>query len=1202
MMKKMQWVDLLREIRKSKGRYFSLLFIVALGTAFYAGVRSSEPDMTASADCYYDETNLMDIRVLGTLGLTEEDLEAIADTEGIQSAEGGYSAELFAVCADSQPILNVVSTCEKMNDMTIVEGRMPDRPDECFLDQVLMEREGYQIGDTITLIDAEGNQPDNLKGNTFTIVGYGNWSWFLSISRGSASIGSGKVDAFMALHPSAFDMDCYTIIYTLVEDANQYNTFSDAYKDAVKLVTDRLEELADGQCEIRYDSIYTEAQGKLDEARQEVADARQELADGKQELTDGEVQYEEGKAQYQDGLKQYQDGAAAFADGENQLAASRKELDSGKKQYQDGLKAYTEGKQQLEAGKKQAEEGEQQLAAARKQLEAGQTELQSQKQQLDEKNKQVEAGVKALEDGKKQIQDAEEEVSRSEKMLIVLRAAYDQALQVYEEAEEAENRIDKEKNPELWEAAHAALLKAKAKLDEYDEKLKEAEKQLADGKAELETAKQELETQETQLAEAQKQIADGYAQLEAAQKELDAGLLEVDQKEKELNQAKQEILIGELELKISQLELNSAKTQLDSGEAAYQSGADQLESSRKELTDSKTQLDQAKQELIDARAELDEGWKEYEDAVKEAEPKLADAEKEIADGEKELESLETGKWYVLGRDTIQNSVEYGMDTERIGAIGKVFPAIFFLVAALVSLTTMTRMIEEERMMIGTMKALGYSKFSIASKYIVYALSATLAGGILGVVVGSKILPYVIMSAYGMLYSNVHYMLIPLHPSLCISSIGIAVFCTVGAAFAACYKELLSTPASLMRPPAPKQGKRVIFEYLPFLWKRLNFSMKSTIRNLIRYKKRFFMTVFGIGGCMAVLLVSFGLHDSIAEIVNNQYKNIWTYSASGAIDDKLTFEEQKTHAEELLAEEKDITDALFARLTSIDASSEKGEKTVNLFTVEDPVRMESYLKLHDRVTKEPFTLTDEGVIITEKLAYTLDVSEGDTLTLKLDDTTFRDVKITAIAENYMMHYVYITPELYRELYGEMPEFNQIYLQFAENTDSDEEKTLAESILGNEMVNSVSLVTELQATVDDMMNALNLVVWVLIIAAGLLVFVVLFNLNNINISERRRELASLKVLGFYDPEVAMYVYRENIFLTLFGIIAGVFMGTWLHRYTILTLEVDMIMFGRNISMASYLYSSLFTVIFSILVNLGMYYKLKQIDMVESLKSVE
>lgn len=1188
MMKKTQWTDLFREIKRSRGRFLSLLFIVALGTAFYTGVRSSEPDMTASADKYYDSTNFCDVRVLGTLGLTEEDLEKIKEIPGIAQAEAGYQTECFAKTADSLPTISLSSLCKEMNQLTIREGRLPEKEDECFIDTKL--RGEYAIGDKVTLVNEKGNAPENLKYDSFTVTGYGTWSMYLSIQRGSASIGDGTVDAFMLVSPEAFDMDCYTIVYATVEGAKELNTYSDAYDDQVTKVTDAIEAIADERCQIRYASVVGDARKEIEDGKQEIADAKKELEDAKQELEDGEKDYADGKKEYEDGLKKYEDGRkkyedglktwengkkeydkgkAEFQKGEAKLADAKKELDQGRKEYDAGLKKLEAGKKELADARKQIEEGKPQLTAAEEELTAGQAELDKQKALYEEQLSAYEAGYSAYQEGEKSYEQVLAGLTAMEQIL-----PPDDPQILYLKSTLEASAAELSKNKATLEAAKAQLDQGKAQLDA--------------GQAAIDQGKQELEAKKAELSKAEATIAAGDQEMAKGQKELEDALALLTS--------------GQAEYDKGKAELKKNRSALDKAAKEIADGKKELDDARKELNDAEKELADAKTELEDGRQKLDDGWQEYRDAEAEALPKIADAEKEIADAEEKIADLENPKWYVLDRDKLQNSVEYGMDAERIGAIGKVFPAIFFLVAALVSLTTMTRMIEEERMLIGTMKALGYSKGQVIAKYMIYASLATLLGGILGVVVGSKLLPFVILSAYGMLYNNVNYMLIPLHPGLCLGSIAIAVVCTVGAAVAACYKEMLSTPAALMRPPSPKQGKRVFLEYLPFIWNHLNFSMKSTARNLIRYKKRFFMTVIGIGGCMAVLLVSCGLHDSIAEIVNKQYKVVWNYSAQCGIDEEASFNEKEELLKKLMTELDEVDDGLFVRQISLDASSAQAEKNVYLFTVNDVAAMKNYLLLHNRVSGERYELTDDGAVITEKLANTLGVGVGDSITLKLDDTTYKDVTVTGVAENYLYHYVYISPVLYERLYGKAPEFNSIYLKFADGTVEDRQWKLAEEMLGEDLVNSVSLVLDLQRKVDDMMNALNMVVWVLIISAGLLVFVVTFNLNNINISERRRELASLKVLGFYDSEVAMYVYRENIFLTLFGILAGLFMGTWLHRYTILTLEVDMIMFGRNISLMGYGESILFTIIFSVIVNLGMYYKLKQIDMVESLKSVE
>lgn len=1211
-MRKTQWIDLFREIKKNLGRYLSLIFIVALGTAFFAGVRSAEPDMIASADRYYDESNLMDVRVIGTLGLTAQDVEAIANTEGIEAAEGGYTTEVMAVDAQDKMIIKLVSSSENMNQMTVWQGRMPEKENECFMDEGLMVKKGYKIGDTITLVDEDGAFPGDLQYDTYEIVGSGTWAWYLSWTRGSASIGDGTLDAFMVVSDEAFDLDYYTVIYAMVHGVADLNTFSDTYDEAVKLVTERIEEIAGERCDIRYSEVYEDAEKAIQEAKQEVSDGMQELQDAEQKLLDGEKAYEEGKLQYEDGVNAYNEGLKELEQAKLDLLEAKDKITSGYKDYEKGAadiaaaeKDLEEFSQKLEDGYKQLEDGKKELQDAKdiialaitkandtaKELEATEAELKVAWNSYESELNSYNEKKKQQDDISSQIAECEEKIASLEIEIADLEEQLNSSTGNNSNRNQIRRQIT-EKQEQLAEL-QTQLEELQKEYDDYAAELKTV-------KAELDNTKSELDSQQADLNSDKAALEDRWAKIESYQAEIEDGEKQIRDgiKQLEENQAKFETAKATLEEK--KAELKQAELDLKKGEEDYRAGEKEIASAEEELRQAKTELDSAAVSLLEARQEIEDGWKEYKDTALEANAKLDEAREKIADGEAELIELEAGKWYVLGRDTVQNSVEYGMDAERIGAIGKVFPVIFFLVAALVSLTSMTRMIEEERTMIGTMKALGYSKFSIAGKYVVYATSATLIGGVMGVIVGSKLLPFVIMKAYGMLYDNIQYMLVPLHIGLCVMAIGLALLCTVGATILACYKELLSTPAALMRPPAPKQGKRVLLERIPMIWERLNFSMKSTVRNLVRYKKRLFMTVFGIGGCMAILLVSFGLSDSIAVISDRQYKDIWHYSASCGIDEKETLEEQKAQMEQLVAGNSEIKSAMLVRQVSLEMYTEQANKTAYLYVPEDSKLMEEYVSLHERVSREEHVLSDKGVIVSEKLANTLGVKEGDFFTIKFDDRTHREVQVDGIVENYLSHYVYMSSGVYESVQGEAPEYNQYVLKY-EDVIEDESK-IATYLLKQDIVSSVSLVTDLQETVDNMLDALNLVVWVLIIAAGLLVFVVLYNLNNINISERRRELATLKVLGFYDGEVAMYVYRENMILTALGILAGVFMGIWLHQYLILTLEVEIIMFGREIMGMSYIYSIVLTIIFAVVVNATMYYKLRQIDMIESLKSVE
>lgn len=849
MKKKALKKDFLMEVKNSLNRYISILLIVALGVAFFSGVRASESDMQITADRYFDDTDFMDIRVVSTMGLTDNDLLAISEINGVSKVETVKTLDVLSTTSEAEYIFKLFSKTETINKIKIIEGRLPEKNNECLVDSLYASESKGKIGDIITFRSGnDTNIEESLKETKYTIVGIGDSPNYLSYKRGNSSIGNGDVDFFAVIAPETFLSEIYSEIYVTVENTKSLNSYLEVYEDRVEVVRNRIENIAGIQTELRYREV------------------------------------------------------------------------------------------------------------------------------------------------------------------------------------------------------------------------------LKDPLKELETAKNDLE--------------------------------------------------------------------------------------------------EAK-------------------------------EKTIIKGEKELSELEMPKWYVLDRNSVQTYVEYGQDAKRIGNIGKVFPVIFFLVAALVSLTTMTRMVEEQRTQIGTLKALGYSKRSIAAKYMLYALSASMLGSLIGVLIGEQVLPKVIIIAYKIMYYTLPKPITPYNYYYGILSTVVAILCTTLAAFFASYKELAARPAELMRPVAPKSGKRVILEYLPFIWGKLNFTSKAAVRNLLRYKKRFFMTVFGIGSCTALLIVGFGIKDSISAISDIQYVDLWKQDVILSLNEDVSAEEKTSFLEELRLDER-ISGAILVNESTMDARMGKTLKSVNLVTPKDKKEISDYLVLRDRKSGETYELQDNGVIITEKLAVLLKVDIGDAIYLEDGDKNRVEVEITAVVENYMMHYIFISSHLYEELYGTIPNYNSVYLKC--DISETLETSFAKDLLEKSIVTNVSFTSEFQKQISDMLNSLNLVVYVLIISAGLLAFIVMYNLNNININERKRELATLKVLGFMDLEVGTYVYRENIMLTIIGSVFGILLGIFLHYFVIVTAELDSMMFGRNIKMISFIYSVLLTFVFSIFVNFVMYFKLQKINMVESLKSVE
>lgn len=1443
--------DFIREITKNKGRFLSVFFIVLLGAAFFSGIRSAEGDMKVSADRYYDEVNYMDLKVLGTLGLTDDDLADIAKTDGVKAVYGGKTVEVLHDIGESEQVVKLIALTDSVNEPRVVKGRMPEKEDEILVDTQFLKSSGCEIGDQVTFTSGtEDPLSDSLTGDTFTIVGSATLPYYMDLNRGTGSIGNGSINSFALLLPEAFTSDLYTEIYVQADGAQEEASYSDAYDETVKAVQTKIEALEDAACDRRYTAVKTEGQEKIDDAKQQVVDAEQKLADAKTELDDGAQQLADAKVTIADKEQELLDGEqtlkdkeqelldgkqtiaekeqelldgkqaiaekeqellsakATIADKEQELVSGKAtlkdkeaelasgkatleakaaelesgkatlsqkaaelesgkttlnqkaaELESGKAALEAKAKELSDGKTQLAAketelasGKTELEEKMAQLSATKTELSQKQTELNAAKEQLSVKETELNAAKEQLSAAREELESKKEETAAGRAQYEAQKAAYEEQKNQYETAKDQlaqlggqlsdveaaqtevagqieaitaqldglteedevyaslleqktaleakqtelaqqlstmhEQKTFLEQNIAAFEAAsaeaEAQLVAAEAQITDAenqlaaaDAQLTEKEQECAAGEDELAAAKEELENGEAQVTAGLAQIADGEAQASAYQKQLEDGEAQLNAAKAQIEEGEAQIEANRSKLEEGEAQLAAARAQIADGEqqiASYQQtiqsgeaqlaegrktiadgesqladakqtisngesqiadakqtiadgetqlaeakqtiadgesqlaeakqtiadGETQLADAKQEIADGKISLADAKQEIADKEKELEDGKAEYEKAKADAEPEIADAKQEIADGEKTLADLKKPTWYVWGRNKVTSTESFGQDAGRISNIGKFFPVIFFLVAALVSLTTMTRMIEEQRQQIGTLKALGYSDGVIAFKYFAYAMLSTVSGALAGVVVGEKILPWVIMNAYGMLYTGLPYYMTPLNWEQGGLAILASAACTGVATIAACYKELAAGPAELMRPEAPKNGKRIFLERIGVLWKHLNFTQKSTVRNLVRYKKRFFMTVIGIGGCMGLILVGFGLQDSITAIAKNQFVSLFTYQANAVLNSDVD-ESEKEALQTDLENYSGIDELLEMYCQNIELQTDKKTVDAVLEVPKELTNFNDFYAFRDRKSGEVYEFpTDGGAAISEKTATMLGVKAGDTVQLKKGDDIV-DVKISIIVENYVRHYLYLAPDLYEELFGGAPDYNQLLMKY-QDMSGNYETALGEKIMTYDGVAAISFTSDLIDQIDNMLRSLDIVIVVLIVSAGLLAFVVLYNLNNINITERQRELATLKVLGFFDGEVASYVYRENMVLTLFGVIAGMGIGTFLHHCVIQTVEVDMMMFGRNVFPRSYGWSALITLAFALFVNFMMFYRLRKIDMIESLKSVE
>ena len=1346
------------EIRKSKSRFISILLIVALGVAFFSGIQASSPDMRYSGDAYYDESSLMDIKVVGTMGLTSDDVSSIESIDGIESAEGAWSTDVMCGEGQKQKVLHIESINDTVNKLDVQEGRLPEKSGEIFLDSTFASTNEYKVGDKVALRE-DGDSP-LLVTTEYTVVGTGRSPLYISFNRGNTTLGTGEVNGFGYVLPEDFDQEIYTQIYVTVHGAKGLTSYTDGYENLIAKIKGRVENIADDRCQIRLAAVKADAQEEINDAQKKLDDGKKEadekLADAKEELDKGEKDLEDGRKEYEDGKSQLEDAKTELADGKKQLEDAKTELADGKTQLEDAKAQLADGKSQLESaksqlsssksqldtarsqlddgwsqvnaakaqladgqaqldsaqkqvtsglaeleenqktldenkakladGKAQLEAGEQQLEAAKQtlttkqseldqskaeitagqqQIESTRTQLNAQKQQITDGLSQVSAGEAQLQEGISALESAKAQLTELQSQLETVRASYNAALEnpdasqeeidilaaqvsaleeqeaaVSQQIQASEAQIESQRQQlaatrsEL-ESGLAAVEDGLSQLSQKESELNAGREQITAGQAEIDAGWIQIQEQENTLAASKAEIEAGEQELEKGQKQLKAAKKKLNKAQKEIDSNAETLAAGQAELDANVAKLNDSEAQYASGLEQYNSGARQiaeneakltsgeqeiaeneakladgekeiadnekkLADGEKEITDNEKKLQDAAKDLKKGEKDLADGKKEYEDAKKDAEDEIAENQQKLNDAKKELEDLEMPEWMVTDREELPEYTDYGDNADRLRNIGQVFPVIFFLVAALISLTTMTRMVEEQRTQIGTLKALGYKKSAIAAKYICYAFFATLLGSVLGMLIGEKIIPYIIITAYGIMYHNVaNTISIDYQPGFALIASAASVVCTVGATLFASGKELQETPASLMRPPAPKEGKRVLLERLTFIWKHLSFSWKSTIRNLFRYKKRLIMTVFGIAGSMGLMLVGFGIQDSISDIAAIQYRELQHYDGM-VIEDSDATEEEHAELFEYMKENEQIAHCNRVQMTKISAPKGSSNISIYLFVPESLSEFAKDVTLKNRITGETYELTDEGAAISEKTASLLGLKVGDMIPLKKGDKEYK-VRVAVITENYMSHYLYMTPRVYEQTFGEKPEYENIVFTMQEDCKDDLEMA-GSRILANPGALSISYTSSLASQVDRMLSTLDAVILVLIVSAGMLAFVVLYNLNNINITERQRELATLKVLGFYDGEVSQYVLRENVILTVLGIMFGAVFGILIHRYVITTVEVDAVMFGRNIKPLSFLYSGILTSIFSIVVNGVMHFKLKTIDMVESLKSVE
>lgn len=1209
-MKNAMQKDFWREIKHTRSRFFSIMILVALSVAFLSGLKATAPDMKRTGDDYLDSLHLADIQVLSTLGLTDEDIAALRAQDKVEDAEGEYVIDAFASSDSLDAVVKVLSlTGRGINKVLLRDGRMPARADECVVEENMLSLMSISIGDRITLTPG-GDLSDALSQNTYTVVGTVRSPVYLAVERGTSTLGSGTVKAYLYLPREAFTLDYYTAAYVRVSGAAEMTAFYSDYDDYIDAVIDELEPFGDARAQLRHDDLVDEATEKLDDAQKELDDAK---AEADEKLGDAQKELNDARRKLDDGWKDYYDGQQELKDARAELDDAKIELDDGEMQYLNGMEEYEDALDEYEKGRAEYEDGLAQYEDGVKELESGEKELAAGRRQLESGERQLNSLAKTVTDAlagsgspyggapEKLLED----LGRGDSAAI---AATDAALggmraQLTGGIAKAQSKID-EMQDQLVTVNTAidqlSQIPPEYMTPEQKQMLAEAQAakpQLEAGIATAQATKAELEENLSQLnsisasslAASKRELDDGWDEYYAGEAELDAGRKELRDAKMELDDAKAQLDDAPAQLADAKKELSDARKKLDDGWKDYYDGEAQYADGVKELSDAYT-------ELTDGERDYRKGLREYADGKAEADEKIADAQEKITDARRKVADIDSCEWYIFSRSYNPGYTGFGQDADRMANLASVLPIIFFLVAALVCLTTMTRMVEEQRVQIGALKALGYSRLSISWKYIGYGLLPSLVGGVLGLVIGYILFPKMIFTAYQIMYQMPD---IELHAYTDISlfSVLAAVACTTVATLWACLATLRETPASLMRPRTPKAGKRVFLEYIKPLWRRMSFIHKVTARNLFRYQKRFWMTVIGIGGCTALIIAGFGMRSSLLFTMSRQYDELFHYSAQVTLADNA-LPEERAAVEDFLAGDSRVVNYIPCAASSATVVTPSYSTTAYVEVMASD-KIGKVVDLFDYKSGDPITMGDEGVYIDQKLSELLKVSVGDTFFL--DGDVRGDVTVAGIYEHYTGHFIYMTPGYYENALHADGEPNAYLLNFTSD-DTDTCNAIFEKLLDMSGVATTSRMRDTQDTYMHSMERVDFVVVIIILAAAALAMVVLFNLSNINITERQRELATIKLLGFYDGEVSAYVYRENIVLTLFGILLGCFMGHWLHIYLVRSTEIDLMMFGRQTAPSAYVYAAILTALFSLLVNVLAHFKMKKIDMVESLKSAE
>ncbi len=1181
--------DSFRSIKRTFSRFVSIVAIVAMGSGLFCGLNAVGPDMVETANQYYEEYNLMDLRLQSFIGLYDEELEKVRQIEGVESVQGvkftdGYvkvpnekgeyegivdiDGSEMTIRVTGLDLMKAVdfengqNNPDYINRLKLVEGRYPESPTECVVtNSGLTTPEQFKIGNVIKVSGDGEDISYYLKNNEFTIVGVIETPYWVSYERGVTTAGSGKLGDFVYVNNDAFtdSINYYSEAYITLEGANGLEAYSEEYDNFVKGMQENIAKQAD--------VLAAESRARL------IIGLPQKVASAKQKIDEAEAlignKLEEGKAQL-DELYELE------KTGKQQLEEAQKTMDE----------EYAKVQGQLQSGNSQYMNAVNEYNSKITLVSQNQVTLANKKTEYNSKKMQADSAREQLDQAKLQLTVAEKEIKYTEKLITTVEGTL-KTLKENQDVAQDDLQLDQmadrleETNPEL-----AAILRSASNLT--------AQGMAADAIVETERL---LDQYQSELAVAKVQYSSGMDEYTAKN-------AECTDAEQKLADAKRELDAADEQLADAERQLKEFKAKIESSGDELQFGA--IEAQTKYMTAQATlalKMTQF-QNIKSIIAEAEKTYKEKEEII---DVTLGTARTAYKKGYELIENInENVGWTVYDRHDSPGYTGYGQAADNMIRLAYIFPTLFFIVSTMVCLTTMTRMVEEERTQLGTLKALGYSNKMIASKYLLYAAFAGFMGVFVGIFFGFLAVPLILCSAWGIMY-EMPDTITQFMPLYLVLGVVLSIGTTSAATYWACRKELKSVPAVLMRPKAPKAGKRVLLENIDFIWKRLSFTGKVTVRNLFRNKKRLAVTVIGIAGCTALLLAACGLRDAISGVISNQYgaeSGIAQYDLQVVLKDGQANYNDSQIVSKITSIDK-IENSMLGYLKVCRGYSDRNDKEleVDVLVPENPAVLKDFINLRNDEGAVP--ITDEGAVITDKLAKKTDSKVGDTIIISWTEgsiTVEHQVKIAAIVENYTFHYVYMTPTYYQTVTGVQLDYNYLFSQLSDDITKEEKVTLEKSINSIEGVNGSVYTTVVIDNFDNIVNTLNMVILLFIVAAMALAIVVLYNLNNINVNERIRELATLKVLGFYDGEVSAYIYRENIFLTIMGIALGLVLGIPLNIAIVGIVDIDTLTFKTDLEPISFVIAAVATAIFAVAVNLLMHKKLKKISMVESLKSVE